>query len=384
VASTDIPKVTDTDIEREDLEEAAQELGIEEFESLGDQELFEAVGRRLGEIEDEDEDASDEDGDEQASERDEATGSEQTDDESDTQRDDGLLEEIQADLEAMTRDELREELRGLGLPVSGSKAELAERLEAVRVGQASAGSNGQAAADAAGGGTKAAKDTAEETASQAEDTAEGSSGEDGDEAADDTGDEASDEVTEDRKQARDRGEYRVEEDKREEVKPILDLELGPLALDLLGLDVHLNRVHAVLVANPGPKHALLGKLLAAVAVAGDKLGLKSVTDTVTDGVESVVDALPTPDTGIDDDEEEDEDGGSGGILSRLASAGIGAARSAVDVARHGSDALGNAKDAAKDSITSGGKLSAAKSGKDAVGDVKDAAKSAKNVATGGE
>ncbi|GIH96303.1 hypothetical protein ACFFMN_39230 [Planobispora siamensis] len=45
---------------------------------------------------------------------------------------------------------------------------------------------------------------------------------------------------------------------------ILDLTLGPLDLDLLGLEVHLNRVHLVIEADPGPGN-LLGNLLCAIA-----------------------------------------------------------------------------------------------------------------------
>ncbi len=45
---------------------------------------------------------------------------------------------------------------------------------------------------------------------------------------------------------------------------ILDLTLGPLHLDLLGLVVDLNAVHLVITAEPGPGN-LLGNLLCAVA-----------------------------------------------------------------------------------------------------------------------
>jgi hypothetical protein len=46
--------------------------------------------------------------------------------------------------------------------------------------------------------------------------------------------------------------------------PILNLVLGPLHLNLLGLVVNLNRVHLNITALPGPG-ALLGNLLCAVA-----------------------------------------------------------------------------------------------------------------------
>ena len=414
-SDTAIPKVTETDIDREDLVEAAKELDIEDYESLGDQELFEEVGRELGEIDDD--------------------GAEESDDGSSTEDDqpgEEALEQIRSELGGMTRNELRDELRDLGLSVSGNKAELLERLEAVRVGQATAASNGQAAAEtaaedaadeasetagkAAEQGDEAAEDvqeTAEDAAEQAQQTAEDTAdeaaeqGEDATEqaqdTAEDTADEAAekgedaaeqaqdtaDEVTEDRKQARDRGEYRVEDDEREQIQPVLDLELGPLALDVLGLDVHLNRVHLSLVANPEPKHAVLGKTLRTVGTATDKLGVNKLLGKVTQGVEKLAGVLPTPDTGGADDSgdgggEEDEDGGGEGILSRAGSAATGAAKSAVNVFRHGSDAAGNAKDATKDAVTSGGKMSAAGEAKDAWQDTKKAAKSAKNAASGGE
>ena len=45
---------------------------------------------------------------------------------------------------------------------------------------------------------------------------------------------------------------------------ILDLVLGPLDLDLLGLQVHLDQVHLNITAQSGPGN-LLGNLLCAVA-----------------------------------------------------------------------------------------------------------------------
>jgi hypothetical protein len=45
---------------------------------------------------------------------------------------------------------------------------------------------------------------------------------------------------------------------------ILDLTLGPLDLDLLGLVVHLDTVHLEITAEPGPGN-LLGNLLCAIA-----------------------------------------------------------------------------------------------------------------------
>jgi hypothetical protein len=46
--------------------------------------------------------------------------------------------------------------------------------------------------------------------------------------------------------------------------PILNLTLGPLDLDLLGLVIHLNQIHLTITAVPGPGN-LLGNLLCDVA-----------------------------------------------------------------------------------------------------------------------
>jgi hypothetical protein len=45
---------------------------------------------------------------------------------------------------------------------------------------------------------------------------------------------------------------------------VLNLKLGPLHLNLLGLVVHLNRVHLTITAIPGAGH-LLGNLLCTIA-----------------------------------------------------------------------------------------------------------------------
>ena len=52
---------------------------------------------------------------------------------------------------------------------------------------------------------------------------------------------------------------------------ILDLTLGPLSLDLLGLQVNLNQVHLNITAQSGPGN-LLGNLLCAVAHLLDNTG----------------------------------------------------------------------------------------------------------------
>ncbi len=56
---------------------------------------------------------------------------------------------------------------------------------------------------------------------------------------------------------------------------ILDLVLGPLDLDLLGLVVHLDTVHLNITAEPGPGN-LLGNLLCAVAGLLDGTGLNGL------------------------------------------------------------------------------------------------------------
>lgn len=61
--------------------------------------------------------------------------------------------------------------------------------------------------------------------------------------------------------------------------PILHLDLGPLNLDLLGLQVHLNQIVLDLVAQPGPGN-LLGNLLCAVAGLLDQPPGRAVNDLV--------------------------------------------------------------------------------------------------------
>jgi hypothetical protein len=65
---------------------------------------------------------------------------------------------------------------------------------------------------------------------------------------------------------------------------ILDLVLGPLDLDLLGLQIHLNRVVLNIVAESGPGN-LLGNLLCAIA------GLLDGTPALQDVLDAIVDLL---------------------------------------------------------------------------------------------
>jgi hypothetical protein len=106
------PRFEDTGLSRDDLEEAADELGVE-HEDVDDQTLLERLGVELGQL-----DPPDDEGDD---------GSQ-----GDTEDDGAADGEEQAapgePIEGRTRDELRDELRDRGLPVSGSKSELEERL----------------------------------------------------------------------------------------------------------------------------------------------------------------------------------------------------------------------------------------------------------------
>jgi len=71
---------------------------------------------------------------------------------------------------------------------------------------------------------------------------------------------------------------------------ILHLVLGPLDLDLLGLQVHLNRVVLDIVAVPGPGN-LLGNLLCAVAGLLDGGPLAGLLTQLSDLLNQILDAL---------------------------------------------------------------------------------------------
>jgi hypothetical protein len=119
-----IPRFEETGLRREDLEEAAEELGLD-HEDVDDQTLLERLGVELGELEpDQISDPVDVD-DEPADEDDE-------EDIDDPLAPEAIAQEEQAApgeaIEGPTRDELRAQLRERGLPVSGTKTELAERL----------------------------------------------------------------------------------------------------------------------------------------------------------------------------------------------------------------------------------------------------------------
>jgi hypothetical protein len=69
--------------------------------------------------------------------------------------------------------------------------------------------------------------------------------------------------------------------------PILDLQLGPLDLDLLGLRVQLNQVDLQITAEPGPGN-LLGNLLCAVVSLLDGVDLSGI---LGDLLQQLLDAL---------------------------------------------------------------------------------------------
>jgi hypothetical protein len=215
------PDISDTDLERADLEEAARDLDIDFDDDVDDQTLLERIGVAMGEIDESDlPDASD---DEDQDDEDEG--------------DDGPTAEVEDD-----EDQDDEQDTGDDAP----------------------------SADAD-------KDTSDdEDAEDAEDapTADADQDEDGEDEDED----------EDRSPVHEEGEYRFEADPREGIEPVLDLEMGPLALDVLGVEVHLRRVHAVLTANPNGRRNVVGKLLA---------GLVRLIDQ-----------------GDGEDDEDDEDGGS--------------------------------------------------------------------------
>ncbi len=205
-----VPDVRETGLERADLEEAAEELGIEDVDDLDDQALLERIGVELGEVD----------------------------------PDEGDVDDASDDAEETD------------------------------------------AEDTADDATDDAEDTdAEDTADDAEDQAE--------EPTDDAEDQAGDEDDTSMTPAKSEGEYRFEDDPREGIEPVLDLELGPLALDVLGVEVHLKRVHAVLTANPNGSHNVIGKLLAGLARAISSGGDEADEHEDTD----------------DADEDQDDDGG---------------------------------------------------------------------------
>jgi len=72
--------------------------------------------------------------------------------------------------------------------------------------------------------------------------------------------------------------------------PILNLVLGPLNLDLLGLTIHLNQVVLNITAVPGAGN-LLGNLLCAVANLLNGTNLSGILDTLVADLNQILGAL---------------------------------------------------------------------------------------------
>jgi hypothetical protein len=71
---------------------------------------------------------------------------------------------------------------------------------------------------------------------------------------------------------------------------VLNLVLGPLDLDLLGLVIHLDRVVLNITAEPGPGN-LLGNLLCAVAGLLDGASLPNLNDILADLLTAIIGIL---------------------------------------------------------------------------------------------
>jgi hypothetical protein len=284
--ASQVPDVTETDLERSDLEEAARELGIDEFDDLEDQELFERIGVALGEIDlDELEGAAeqvDEAGDEAEESTEDAVEAADEDDETavdEEEVDEGEVDEEDDEPEAADEDD-----------------------------------------------DEADEDEDEpEGDDEDDDESEGDDGDDAAEADEDEdepeGDDEDDEDDED--SGAEPGEYRFEDDPREGIEPLLDLETGPVALDVLGVEIHLRRVHAVLAANPNGKRNILGKLLAQVATAISGSGDEE-DDTSDDDTSGEDDTSGDDETSSSDDDSGDD----GGMLDTITSPARGLARGA--------------------------------------------------------
>lgn len=171
MADTDIPDVGDTDLTRDELEEVADDLGIDP-EGMDDQQLLERLGVELGELDadetrpaDPDDEKDGDDGDREAGPSPRTSGSETSrrlrakvadrlrgaadrvlpdseagsEEPEDPDEADGPAEDEDGPdetqplpgepIEGPTRDDLRERARDLGLSVTGTKDELQERID---------------------------------------------------------------------------------------------------------------------------------------------------------------------------------------------------------------------------------------------------------------
>jgi hypothetical protein len=125
VANPQIPDVEETGLTRDEMESAADELGVD-HEGLDDQQLLEQLGVALGQLDEDEVDtppaSSDADDPEDVSDGDVSDGDEDGDESGDVQA------AVGEPIDGPTRDDLRDELRELDLPVSGTKEELQQRL----------------------------------------------------------------------------------------------------------------------------------------------------------------------------------------------------------------------------------------------------------------
>jgi len=356
-----VPRVEETGLDRDDLANAADELGIDDIDALDDQSLFEQIGLMLGEI-----------SEDQLSKGAQDTAEDTTEEAQDT------AEEAQ-DTAEDTAEEAQDTAEDTAEEAQDTAEDAAEQ-----------------ASDTAEDTAEQASDTAEDTAEQAKGTAEDTT-EQAEEAAQDTAEEAQDTTEQAEEAAEDTTgdtaeeseEYRPEDDDRPGVATVLDLELGPVALDLLGLEIHLNRIHAVITANPDPNYAILGKLLAPLGSLVNSLGVDSATDKLTDALDSTLDALPSPDLGEEGEEGEDGEDEDEGLLSTLAKPFTAVGRMVKNIASNSADAAGEAKEAGTSGVgavrnaAAGNTMRAIKDGKNAMSHASDAAKQTATLASDG-
>jgi gas vesicle protein len=395
-----IPRVEETGLDRDDLTSAAEELGIDGFESWDDQQLFEQIGLQLGEIsEDQLSDASEELQDtvgEVADAAEDATAAAQDTAEEAQDTAEDTAEEVQDTAEEAqdTAEDTAEEVQDTAEEAQDTAEDTAEEAQDTAEDTAEeVQDTAEEAQDTAEDTAEEAQDTAEDTAEEAQDTAEDTA-EEAQDTAEDTAEEAQDTAEDTAEEAQDtaeqvsgKAEYRPEDDPRPNISSVLNIELGPVDIDLLGLEIHLNRIHAAVMANPTPSFAILGKLLAPLGSATSSLGLDSVTDKATDAVDATLDMLPSPSVdGGDEDDEDGEDEG-GGVLSTLTEPLAAAGRLIKNLVTNTKDAAGEAKEAgvsgtdAVRNAASGNTLRAMKHGKDAVSHATDAAKRTATLAS---
>jgi hypothetical protein len=282
--ASQVPDVTETDLERSDLEEAARELSLDDVDDLSDQELFERIGVALGEI------------------------------------DIDALEEAQqaSDGAEDAADEAEDEAEDAGDEAEDAGDDAEDEAED--------------ADDEAEDATDEAGDEAEDAGDEAEDEAE-----DADDEAEDSADEAEDATDEedDGGSEAEPGEYRFEDDPREGIEPVLDLEVGPVALDLLGVEIHVRRVHAVLAANPNGKRNIIGKALAALSTAAAAARSEdegSSDEDADQDEEDGDDASEDRDDASEDRDDTSEDGDDDeGLLHTITAPARGLARGAKKV-----------------------------------------------------